>query len=65
MQKQQQLAQLGIPMAERVLLSHIVGITKGLYAGLSWSGAGREVWPMPRSRAWSWPRGVHPSSRVP
>lgn len=42
-QKAQQLAQLGIPQAERVLLPHIVDVTKSLYAGLSWSGAGREV----------------------
>lgn len=43
MQKAQQLAQLGIPLAERVLLPHVMEVTKALYAGLSWGGAGREV----------------------
>lgn len=43
MQKAQQLAQLGIPQAERVLLPHILDITKALLAGLSWTGAGQEV----------------------
>ena len=43
MQKAQQLAQLGIPQAERVLLPHILDITKALLAGLGWSKPGREV----------------------
>lgn len=43
LQKAQQLAQLGIPLAERVLLPHILDITKSLYAGLAWGGAAREV----------------------
>lgn len=43
LQKAQQLAQLGIPLAERVLLPHILDVTKSLLAGLSWGGTGREV----------------------
>lgn len=43
LQKAQQLAQLGIPQAERVLLPHILDITKALLAGLSSTSAGREV----------------------
>lgn len=43
MQRAQQLAQVGIPLAERVLLPHILDITKGLYAGLCWGGAARQV----------------------
>ena len=42
-QRAQQLAQVGIPLAERVLLPHILDITKGLYAGLSWGGDARQV----------------------
>ncbi|KAL4439666.1 hypothetical protein ABPG75_002667 [Micractinium tetrahymenae] len=42
-QKAQQLAQLGIPQAERVLLPHILDITKAMLAGLSWAGAGQEA----------------------
>ena len=43
LQKAQHLAQLGVPLAERVLLPHILEITKSLYAGLAWGGTGREV----------------------
>ena len=43
LQRAQQLAQVGIPLAERVLLPHVLDITKGLYAGLSWGGAARQV----------------------
>ncbi len=43
LQRAQQLAQVGIPLAERVLLPHILDITKDLYAGLSWGGAARQV----------------------
>lgn len=42
-QKAQQLAQLGIPLAERVLLPFILELTRGLQSGLSWAGKGREV----------------------
>ena len=42
-QKAPQLAQLGIPLAERVLLPHIMELTKCLCAGLNWGGAGQEV----------------------
>ena len=42
-QKAAQLAQAGIPLAERVLLQQILDVTKALYQGLSWGGAGREV----------------------
>ncbi|PSC74456.1 transformation transcription domain-associated -like [Micractinium conductrix] len=42
-QKAAQLAQAGIPLAERVLLQQILDVTKALYQGLSWGGAGREA----------------------
>ncbi|KAL4854024.1 Transcription-associated protein 1 [Chlorella vulgaris] len=42
-QKSQQLAQLGIPPAERVLLPHIVAVTTTLNSGLGWDCVGREV----------------------
>jgi hypothetical protein len=42
-QKAQQLAQLGIPLAERVLLPFILEVTRGLQSGLAWAGKGREV----------------------
>lgn len=42
-QKSQQLAQLGIPPAERVLLPHIVAVTTYLNSGLGWDCVGREV----------------------
>lgn len=42
-QKAQQLAQLGIPLAERVLLPFILEVTRGLQTGLAWAGKGREV----------------------
>jgi hypothetical protein len=43
LQKSQQLAQLGIPPSERILLPFILELTKALLEGVSWRRSGSEV----------------------
>jgi hypothetical protein len=43
LQKSQQLAQLGIPPSERILLPYILDLTKALLERLLWRGSGSKV----------------------